>query len=150
DLKYFNYIPMKTFHLRSLIAFFLVLFSFLTVSCKDDDEKVDPKTPASEAAIITFTSPAMHSVYNQGQIVTVAGKIEAEKEIHGYKIIIRNKTANTETVIKDDHAHGTQVDFSAEWPTQVSQHADMEAEVIVTLDHNDNTISKKVGFHCMP
>ena len=141
---------MKNFQLRSVIAFFLILFAIATVSCKEDDDNVEPQTPATEAAKITFTSPKAHAAFNGAQVVNIAGKIEAPKQIHGYKIIIRNKTANTETVIKDDHAHGTAVNFAADWTNNVAGHCDMEAELVVTLDHDGNTHSQKVAFHCMP
>ena len=141
---------MKNFQLKSVIAAFLILFTFLTVSCKDDDEKVEPQPENTPAATITFTSTSMHSSFNGSQVVNVAGKIEAQKQIHGYKIIIRNKTANTETILKEDHAHGTAVNFTTDWTSNVTSHSDMEAEVIVTLDHEGNTLSQKVSFHCMP
>jgi hypothetical protein len=139
---------MKNFPIKSLFVAFIIVFSFLTVACKDDHDHDDDPQPAS--ANITFTSPAMYSAFNGGQTVTVAGKIEASHEIHGYKIIIRNKTTNTETVIKDADEHAKTVDFSADWTNNVTTHSDMEAEVVVTLDHNGNTTSQKVSFHCMP
>lgn len=138
---------MKNFPIKSLFAAFVIICSFLTVACKDDhDHEEDPQPTAT----ITFTSPSTNSAFNGGQTITVAGKIEAAQQIHGYKIIIRNLTTNSETVIKDAHDHNTAVDFTADWTNNVTTHSDMEAEVVVTLDHDGHTASQKVSFHCMP
>ena len=137
---------MKFFKNSSIYFTFLFAGSVVLASCSNDSD--DPKP--QHTATITFTSPAEHATINGGDTAIIAGTITSNEQIHGYKIYVRNTTTGADTLLVDDHAHATQVPFSGVWINDVTAHSEIEAEVVVTLDHDGNTASKKLHFHAMP
>jgi hypothetical protein len=113
-------------------------------SCKDDEHE------HGNTAVITFTSPAANSTYHQGDTVHVTGSAIGQEELHGYELYILNKTSGDTVFTADEHAHGDTVQIHHEWVVNVAAASDMELGITVTLDHDNNTQTEKVGFHCMP
>jgi phosphate-selective porin len=112
-------------------------------SCKKEEP-----TPVPAKATITVTSPSETDAFDHNATVNITGKIEYSEGLHGYKIFIRKKADNSVQFEKNEHAHGTTIDFSESWVNNLDGHNDMELEVIAILDHDGNTTSKKVNFHC--
>ncbi len=126
------------------MAALAVIFS----SCKKDDPKPDDQHVPPAEAVITITSPSSGQQFDHHATITISGKIEAGEQLHGYKLIIRQKSNNAEKIIKEAHAHGKVLEFSETWENDVEGHQDMELEVIGILDHDGKIITKKVDFHC--
>lgn len=139
---------MTNFQIKSVIAAFLLLFSFAFVSCDDDDEEdvVQLITPT-----VTITSPTSGQEVKGGETLNITGTIKAQESLHGYTIYIRKKADNSEIFQKVVHNHNTEISVNETWKVEpVTAHTDLELEIEATLDHVGNTISKKVSFHAMP
>lgn len=117
--------------------------TLLVTSCKKNNHK-----PEIEKAIITITTPTEMQKFDKDATVSITGKIEYSKDLHGYQIIIRQKSDNSVKFKKDEHAHGKSINFNESWTNNLDGHNDMELEVIAIVDHDGNTTSKKVNFHC--
>lgn len=112
-------------------------------SCSKDDSK-----PELAEIYITITSPTINEAFDQNATVNITGKIEYAGGLHGYQIIIRKTSDNSIQFEKDAHAHGVAIDFNESWVNNLAGHNDMELEVVAIIDHDGNTVSKKVNFHC--
>ena len=137
---------MKNFQIKSAFTAFLLLVTIAFSSCGDDDDDVQPVEPS-----ITITSPSVGQEVKSVQTLNITGTIKAENTLHGYTIYIRKKADNTEVFKKEIHDHKTEITINELWTVEaVTAHTDLELEVVGTLDHDGNTISKKVSFHAMP
>ena len=142
---------MKNFQIKSAFSAFLLLFAVAFSACDkdDDDMPVDPVTPVTST--ITITSPTEGQEVKANQTVNITGTIVAENTLHGYTIYIRKKADNTEVFKKEIHEHKPEITINQPWTVDnYTTHTDLELEVVGTLDHDGNTISKKVSFHAMP
>jgi len=119
--------------------------TLLVTSCEKDEHNHEPEP---EKATITINTPTEMQTFEEDETVSITGKIEYSKGLHGYQIIIRQKSDNSVKFEKDEHAHGTSINFNESWTNNLHGHNDMELEVIAILDHDGNTTSKKVNFHC--
>jgi hypothetical protein len=128
------------------VAAFFVLFA---VSCKKEDPAPkEDHAPHTTEATITITSPSENQEIDHHATLNITGKIESSEELHGYKIVIRQKSDGSVKFEKSKHAHGTSIEFSETWENNVDGMQNMELEVIAILDHDGNTASSKVNFHC--
>src|SRR5688572_7669516 len=137
---------MKNFQLRSVFTAFLLLVAFAFTSCGDDDDDVQPITPT-----ITITAPTQGQEVKANQTLNITGTIVAPETLHGYTIYIRKKADNSEVFKKEIHDHKAELTINEPWTVgAITGHTELELEVVATLDHDGNTISKKVSFHAMP
>lgn len=130
--------------IKSISLGLMATAALFTTSCGKDDHIHEPDA----TAIITITTPTEGQEIDHHAMVNVTGKIESTAELHGYQIIIRQKSDNAVKFEKDAHAHGTTINFNENWENTVTGMQDMELEVIAIIDHDGNTTSKKVNFHC--
>ncbi|MFC5271762.1 hypothetical protein [Adhaeribacter terreus] len=140
---------MKNFKLKPAIYSLLFLFSAATVSsCGHNDDDVEVVPAKNE---ITITAPQDGGIVNAGQSVAITGSIVGEKEIHGYKISVRQKSDNTELFTKSVHDHAAKLDINQIWTLDtVARHKELELEILATLDHDGKTLSKKITLHALP
>lgn len=111
--------------------------------CKDDDHH-------GNTAVITFTSPAEHATFSNGDTVHVEGTAAAEEDLHGYELYILNKTAGDTVLFFSSPHHGTTITVDTFWVVGVIAASDMELGITVILDHQENRQTEKVDFHCTP
>jgi hypothetical protein len=140
-------INIKMYTLRSTVLGLAVAAVLFTSCDKKENKKDDDHHHAAEATI-TITAPAEGQEFNHQNTVNVTGKIESTEALHGYKIVIRQKSDNSVKFEKDDHSHGTTINFDESWINNVAGMQDMEVEVTAIIDHDGNTTTKKVNFHC--
>ncbi len=136
---------MLSYKLKSIALGFMVAATLFATSC-DKDEKT--QEPELEKATITITTPTESQTFESDETVSITGKIEYSKGLHGFQIVIRQKSDNTVKYEKDVHAHGASINIDESWINNLHGHNDMELEVIAILDHDGKTSSKKVNFHC--
>ncbi len=122
------------------------LFSITLSACK----KSEPTTvdPVVTEAKITVDNPQTSADYAPGALVTINGKIENTAEMHGYKIVLLQKSDSTELFSKEVHEHNTEIDFNESWTNNLPADADVQLQVIAVLDHDGHTSIKTVDFHC--
>jgi hypothetical protein len=128
------------------LAALVLIFS----ACKKKTEKPreEDHTKHPHTAEITITSPSAGQAFDHKTTVVISGKIEASEELHGYRLIIRQKSDQAEAFSIQKHAHGKTLSFSESWENNVTGMQDMELEVIAVIDHDGGTVSKKLDFHC--
>lgn len=138
---------MKNFQIRSVFATFLLIFTAAFSSCNnDDDVHVEPAT-----AEITLTAPTDGAILNAGQSVAITGTITSSKEVHGYKIFVRQKSDSKVLFTKDIHDHNTSITFNETWAVDtVAKYKELELEVQATLDDDSNTLSRKITLYALP
>ena len=122
--------------------FLLISFIALATACtkhKDDVENTSPK------ADIRFESPTQGAFYNSGDSVQIKGTASYTATIHGYDVIIRKANDTATLFFKHFHDHKASLAIDTKWKASVS-HANLQAEVVLYLDHDGNTGSRKVGF----
>lgn len=140
---------MKNFQLRTVFSAFLLLLATTFTACDkdDDDATVTPEVPMG----ITITAPTEGQEVKANQTVTITGTIKAENTLHGYTIYVRKKADNSEVFKNEIHDHAKEITINQAWTVDnFTAHTDLELEVVGVLDHDGNTISKKVSFHAMP
>lgn len=123
--------------------FSLVISALLFAACtkhKDDVEDAAPK------ATFEFTSPAQGAFYNSGDSVLIQGTATAAATMHGYDVIIRKPSDTAKLFFQHYHDHKTTLNIDTRWKADEIHNTNLQAEVIVYLDHEGHTDSKKVGF----
>ena len=96
------------------------------------------------AASVSFFSPTANTIYQVGDSVLISAKAISTETIHGCDIFIR-KTGDTSNCFNMKiHDHNDTVLINQKWKASLS--GNMEAEIILYLDHEGNTLSKKAGF----
>lgn len=123
------------------IILFLALPAFFTACAKHNND-VEDVTPQ---ATIVFSSPAQGAVYNPGDSVLIQGTAVSTATVHGYDLIIRNAPDTAKLYFAHFHEHNATLLINTKWKANVSSTA-LQAEVILYLDHDGHTASRKVGF----
>jgi hypothetical protein len=131
---------MKQFF--SLILFFIITLVLL-ISCTKHKGDIEENLPV---AIINFESPTLSSVYSNGDSVTIKGTAISTATMHGYDIIIRKVNDTTTVFFKHIHDHNDTLSINQKWKNNVSVAATMEAQVVLYLDHEGHTGTKKAYF----
>lgn len=121
----------------------LTAVALLFSACNKDEEDHH-----NNEAHITILTPTAGQQFGSQDTVIISGKIESDEQLHGYELIVRQKSDSSVKFTHNAHAHSTELEFSQKWAVNVHGHQDMELEVIPILDHDGNTSSKKVDFHC--
>jgi len=127
--------------MKKLITLFILSAVFLSACTKhnDDIEDLSPK------ADLQFESPTAGAFYNIGDSVLIKGTASYTSTIHGYDLIIRKASDTTTLFFVHVHDHNANLQINTKWKADVSN-TNLQAEVILHLDHEGHTDSRKVGF----
>lgn len=134
------------------ILFSTIFFAaglILLNSCKKD-ESTEEEHVHPLSANINILSPTAGVTVDLGMPVVLSATIGAGFDMHGYDAYLINVTADDTLWSVDAHDHGTNYTITGEWINSVTEHSDMKFKVIAILDHDGNTSSKEVEFHCHP
>lgn len=131
--------------MKNLSNYLMVLFgsAVLMAGCKKDEH-----TP--NTADIQIAAPVDSHTYEYGDTVSVNATITAPEPMHGWELHLRKTADQSEVYTTDAHDHAATYNVTGYWVNNVTEHTPMELEVIATIDHDGNTASKKVYFHCHP
>lgn len=122
-----------------LLSVFTIAF-FSCVKHKDDIEEHIP------AYTISFSSPASSTMYQFGDSVSIQATAISAETIHGYDLIIRKSNDTTKLFLQHVHDHNDTLAVNKKWKNTITGPANMEAQIILYLDHNGHTGSKKALF----
>ena len=131
---------MKQFF--SLILFFIIALVLL-ISCTKHKGDIEENLPV---ATINFESPTLSSVYSNGDSVTIKGTAISTATVHGYDVIIRKVNDTTTLFFKNVHNHKDSLFINQKWKNTVPVAGTMEAQVVLYLDHEGHTGTKKAYF----
>jgi hypothetical protein len=132
---------MKRVYYTILIALLLgVLFS----CTREHGEDKAPKIPD---ATITFMSPLPGAVYTNGDSVTIQATAVSTEEIHGFDLAIRKVTDTANSIyFTHIHDHTDTIIINEKWKSLVIPPVDLQAEIVIYLDHVGHTKKEKIQF----
>jgi len=108
-------------------------------------KEVPVEKPA--AANISITSPASTDVFSHGDTVHIKGLLTGVNTLHGYEVSIRNSDMHDEVLfLASVHNHNTVINIDTFWVNNLTTATNLSANVVATLDHEGNSIGKKVSF----
>ncbi len=126
------------------ILIVITLIVLTAIACK----KPKPEEENKENKVtITINTPSAEQQFAHGSTVSVTGTIVADEELHGYSIIIRQKSDNSTLFEASEHTHGTTVTFEKSWENTLTNIQELELEIIAVIDHNGNTANKTLTFY---
>jgi len=90
---------------------------------------------------INFISPAEDSEYSFGDTIKISATITSDVSMHGYEILIHNRTKKDIIPLKNKHTHGKEIILDENWIVDVKVKTDLEIEIVAAIDHLGNQIS---------
>ena len=121
----------------------MTLSLFVFSGCNKHKNDILEENPA---AIITFSSPTAGASYHSNDSIAIKGRAIAANTMHGYDLIIKKVSNTTVYYTKHIHDHNDTLVIDQKWKSLQKTATNLEAHVIVYLDHDGHTASKKVGF----
>lgn len=106
---------------------------------------VETPHPVPVASIV-FSSPQPGAVYAKGDTVRIRAVIVSTEELHGYLFFVGKAGENTPLHTEFIHDHNDTLAVEQEWVNTLATAAQLEAGITATLDHNGNTLTRKVAF----
>jgi hypothetical protein len=133
--------------MKNLATFTMIAFSAMVLFTACEKDQLDDVS----AVNIEIISPKAGQTFSLGDTVRIEANISAAREMHGWKVVIRQKSDNKIVFEKDRHTHGTSLKVNQTWVNNVRQHSDMILEVTAALDHSGSNLkTETVSFHCHP
>src|SRR5215212_8371870 len=120
--------------------------AFLTMllfSCSKHKGDVEEHIPS---ATINFTSPVAATPYQFGDSVVIQATAISTEATHGYDLIIRKLNDTTQLYFEHVNDHSDTILVNRKWKNSVMGAANMEAQIILYLDHDGHTGTKKAAF----
>lgn len=121
----------------------LAFLSVALISCEKDDDKDD--------AQFNITSITAGTEYKLGDTVFIKGTISSKEELHGFKIEIKNSSANDTIVFKLENSNISKA-FTVDtfWINDVKAHSDMLFMAFADDDEEEDDDELVIPFHCHP
>ena len=127
-----------------IFVIFGIICTMALISCsKDEGGNQDTFNTK-----INFISPAADSEYRIGDTIKISAIITSDVSMHGYEILIHNKTQKDIIPLKNKHTHGKEILVNENWVVNVSAESDIEIEIIAAIDHLGNQISAVKKVKC--
>ena len=116
----------------------------MAISCTKEHGEVTEEIPI---ASISFTLPSQGAVFANGDVVTIQAKAISTQNIHGYDLAIRKTSDTTNSVFFTHiHDHNDTLLINETWKSLVTHPTDLQAEIVLYLDHQGHTKKGKVFF----
>ena len=129
--------------MKHIFPILFILASVIMVSCTKHRGDIEQNIPAYT---INFSSPTTSSVYHNGDSVTIQAVAISSETVHGYDVIIKKPNDSTKIFFQHVHNHNDTLYINQKWKNTFTVAANLEAQVILYLDHDGNTGIKKTGF----
>jgi hypothetical protein len=113
------------------------------VSCTKHQDDVRENIPLHT---INFTSPTLTATYRSADSIAIRATAISTATIHGYDIIVRKLNDTTKLYFKNVHDHNDTLSINQKWKNNITTQTNMEAEIVLYLDHEGHTGSKKASF----
>ena len=126
---------------------FKFYFSFISIivllSCTKHRDDVEERIPV---ATINFSSPTALSIYKFGDSVSIEGIAISTTTVHGYDVIVKKANDTTKLFFQHGHDHNDTLFINKKWKNTITTPTDLEAQIILYLDHDGHTGTKKARF----
>ena len=127
-------------------AIFFGLFFFSMVSLSSCAKHNGDIVAPPPVAAISFSDPLPGSVFHFGDSVNVQAIAIAKNTVHGYDFSINKRNDTTKLYFKHVHDHNDTLFINQKWANSFSSSTDLEAKILLYLDHEGNTFSKTISF----
>jgi hypothetical protein len=127
-------------HIFSLLLFVSIA---VFISCTKHRGDIEQNIPVYT---INFSSPTISSVYHNGDSVLIQAVGISSATVHGYDLIIKKPNDTTKLFFKHVHDHNDTLVINQKWKNNLTVATNLEAQVILYLDHDGHTGTKKTGF----
>jgi hypothetical protein len=134
---------MKKMKIIYSLLLLFTISSTVFLSCSKHKGDIEENIPV---ATINFASPTASSVYQKGDSVLIKATAISTATVHGYDIVIRKTNDTTKVFFEHVHDHNDTLIIDKKWKSNLPSATNMEAQVILYLDHEGHTGSKKVSF----
>ena len=118
---------------------------FVFNACENEDQHPDLST--SDISLL-INSPTDTQEFEANDTVFISATIDAPIEMHGYEVHLTRLADTVEVLTKDIDLHTNHFTINETYINPGLVHSDMELEIIAMIDHNGQSTSKKVHFHC--
>lgn len=132
----------------TFLSMFLLATVSLITSCKKDDDDDDDHDGTT--AEIVIASPTAGQEFMGGDTVAISATITGTAAMHGWALHLRKVSDQSEVFSADAHDHAASYTIAETWVNNLTEHTELQLEIIATLDHDGNTANKTVNIHCMP
>jgi hypothetical protein len=128
--------------MKKVLIFTLSIVSIAISACKE-------KHDHNNTATIIINNPTENAQFHHGDTVFVNAVITSESAMHGWEVLIRKKSDLSVVFQEDAHDHAATFNINTYWVNNLStSHNDMELVVTAEINHDGDTESKTVNFHC--
>jgi len=135
---------MKNFSVNVLSSIFFSAFVLMLFSCsKSEDINVDAANTK-----INIIKPLPNTTLKAGESLIIEAVIKSDLSMHGYEILVHDKSANTKTSIKSKHTHGKEISIKEQWIPACIEANSFLLEVVALINHDGLNLSEKVEFGC--
>src|SRR5688572_17088483 len=97
-------------------------------------------------ADIHLISPVEGAAYREGDTVTIEAHVLGTGPLHGYEVFIRKLGDTARIFSREVNDHSQNILVRHQWKNTLTAPASLEALIVVTLDHEDNKATARVGF----
>ncbi|RYD80768.1 MAG: hypothetical protein EOP53_07565 [Sphingobacteriales bacterium] len=136
--------------LRKKLSLGLLLLAFAACTKEkivevEKEKIVEVDKPA--AANISITSPKPGDVFAHGDTVHIKALLTGVNTLHGYEISIRNTDDEDAVVyLKSVHDHNKVINVDTYWINTESDSGSRSVNIVTAIDHDGNSLGKKVAF----
>ncbi|MFZ1751041.1 MAG: hypothetical protein WAU01_12645 [Saprospiraceae bacterium] len=130
--------------MSKILTYFSVVVLVIFLSCTKD-ESTNQDTFNTK---INFTSPISDAEFTLGDTIVISAIITSDVSMHGYEILIHNKSQKTSYPLKSKHTHGKEISVNENWIVDYNGKTDVDIEIIAAIDHLDNKISSIRKVRC--
>jgi hypothetical protein len=129
--------------MKNIFSVLAILASLMVASCTKHRDDVPQNIPEYT---INFSSPTVSSIYQNGDSVSIQAVGISSETVHGYDIIIKKPNDTTKIFFQHVHDHNDTLFINQKWKNTFTVATNLEAQVILYLDHDGHTGTKKAGF----
>src|SRR5688572_24358752 len=124
-----------------------LLFTLLVIGFSACEKHRFDKIPVTEPYILYFDSPLKDATFSTGDSIKISGMAIYKQSIHGYDIKLREVNDTSLLYFTHIHDHNDTLHINHTWKNNLTGSRNIEAEIIIYLDHDGNIGSKKTSFY---
>ncbi|RYY99702.1 MAG: hypothetical protein EOO11_04030 [Chitinophagaceae bacterium] len=116
-------------------------------ACSKHAGDTEPDPHSVPAATLTLSSPVAGAHYNYGDTVWFRGTAVSTATIHGYDLSVRRANDSASLYYQHYHNHNDTIQINQYWVNDRTVAGDLEAGILLTLDHEGHVLERKVAVH---
>jgi hypothetical protein len=127
------------------MKFFIVLLFIATVFYSCEKHPGDIVSDLPNASLVIY-SPGVNAEVSNGDSIRISAKAISDQTIHGYDLVVKKLHTADTLYYKHIHDHNDTLLINVAWKDTITVPLLTEAVITLVLDHDNNTLIKKVPF----